>query len=799
MGRREFLKFAGLAATGLALSKLPAVAGPFTREDFEKLVPADKKLDPAWVKSLFERGSKTVYRWPESQLIGLPVGGICTGQLYLGGDGKLWHWDIFNEVKGTGDGHYRNPPKPASPLDQGFALMVSSAGQSQVRALDHTGWSDITFNGEYPLGFVTYTDPASPVSVSLEAFSPFIPLNPDDSGLPGTVMRFTVKNTSARSVEAELAGWLENAVCLRSGETRNILRRNRIVRRNKLSFLECAAETAPAEQSAPKRADILFDDFERETYENWIATGTAFGTGPIEKGKVPDYQGDLEMHGRRAVNSHATAPGNDVGAKDAATGTLTSRTFTLERHFINFLIGGGSHKGKTCVNLLVDDKAVLSATGASDNKMQPHSWDVRKWAGKMARIQVVDNEQGAWGNISLDYIVFSDQPRGPLGPLAEEADFGTMGLALLEPKPGDLGSASLPESHVPTGMFSQSAMASDASVSKPFGEKLVGSLTRKLSLAPGQSATVTFVVAWHFPNIKLGGLGDYEGRWYGKKFAGALAVADYVAGDFDRLASQTRLWHQTWYDSTLPYWFLDRTFLNTSILATNTCYRFGNGRFYAWEGVGCCAGTCTHVWHYAHAMGRLFPQLERSLREMVDYGVGFEAETGRIRFRAEHNNHWAVDGQSGIILRTYREHQMSGDPQFLRRIWPKAKKALEFMISKDAEADGIMDGPQHNTLDADWFGQVAWLSGLYLAALRAGEQMASRWATTILPASAGRSSRKAGAAWMRNCSTASITCKKATRPTPRQSVPTMAVKLTRCLVIAGPGRSAWGASSRSRR
>ena len=67
---------------------------------------------------------------------------------------------------------------------------------------------------------------------------------------------------------------------------------------------------------------------------------------------------------------------------------------------------------------------------------------------------------------------------------------------------------------------------------------------------------------------------------------------------------------------------------------------------------------------------------------------------------------------------------MSPNPAFLRGLWPKVKKAVEFLISKDAGQDGIVDGPQHNTLDADWWGKVAWLSGLYLAALRAGEEMA---------------------------------------------------------------------------
>ena len=198
------------------------------------------------------------------------------------------------------------------------------------------------------------------------------------------------------------------------------------------------------------------------------------------------------------------------------------------------------------------------------------------------------------------------------------------------------------------------------------------------------------------------------------------------AKNLTRLERETRLWHQTWYDSTLPYWFLDRTFANASILATSTCHRFRNGRFYGWEGVGCCAGTCTHVWHYAHAVARLFPELERILREQVDYapGIGYDPKTGIISHRAEEPVGPAVDGQAGNILRAYREHQMSADPAFLKRLWPRVKASLEYLIRHDPNSDGLLEGAQHNTLDAEWFGKVPWLSSLYIAALAAGEAMA---------------------------------------------------------------------------
>ena len=692
--RRGFLKHAGLAAGVLAFQPWRATAGPFTREDFEHLVPADKKLSPDWIKSLFARGTPEILRGSELKYVGMPVGGIGAGQLYLGGDGRLWHWDIFNQHIGTGDGHYAKPILPSSPLAQKFSLTVGPL----TRVLDRDGFSEVSFRGEYPIGIVEYPDDVM-VSVKLEAFSPFIPLNTDDSSLPATILQFTVRNNSAAPVEAILSGELENGVCLNHRSQDGVLR-NRILRESGLTTLLCSAEkSAPL---ADRRAEIIFENWNRETYEGWQVEGAAFGRGPVKKSEIPSYRGDVGGDTDRVANSHASAPGDSIAAKDKATGKLISRDFTVERNFIAFWIGGGKARpnSRFGLTLFVDGKPVQTAAGQDNNQMSLQRFDVRAHAGKTARIEILDDAAADWGNVGVGKIIFTDRDE-QAGPLEELSDYGTMALALLG-EPAD---------------------ATSTEATTAFTGKLSGSLGRKLKLAPGAAATVTFVLAWHFPNLSLAGPLAKAGRYYATKFSSALGVVQYVAAQFDRLARETRLWRDTWYDSTLPFWFLDRTLLNASILATSTTFRFANGRYYGWEGVGCCEGTCGHVYHYAHAAARLFPELERGTREQIDFGLAQQAD-GAIYFRGEFNDFPAVDAQAGTILRALREHQMSADAKFLKRNWPKIKLATQWLISKDGNGDGIIEDKQHNTLDADWFGPVAWLSGLYLAALTAAANMA---------------------------------------------------------------------------
>ncbi len=323
-------------------------------------------------------------------------------------------------------------------------------------------------------------------------------------------------------------------------------------------------------------------------------------------------------------------------------------------------------------------------------------------------------------------------------------DYGSMVLSVLNPTAKAIGNAQIDEPLTETWLQSN-----PEHIQVPLKVKLIGGVSDTVQLQPGQSKTIVFAIAWHFPNIHKGYGGvqaltniQNQRHYYAGRFADASEVAAYVSNNYKQLSETTKLWQKTWYDSTLPYWFLDRTFINVSTLATTVWHRFYdpakpklNGRPYCWEGVHLGQGTCTHVLHYEQAMGRVFPDVTRDLRSMVDYGLSFRESDGVIRYRAEYSHQGkhagsehAIDGHCGTIMRVYREHLMSEDDSFLRSIWPKIKKSIEVTIAQDSaktgQPDGILEGPQYNTLDLTWYGKIPWISGLYCAALRAGAEMA---------------------------------------------------------------------------
>ena len=171
-------------------------------------------------------------------------------------------------------------------------------------------------------------------------------------------------------------------------------------------IIACVLSTLGAFPLSCKGApDLVIADFEGSDYGPWKTTGGAFGPGPAH-GALPGQMPVEGFEGKGLVNSFSGG--------DAATGTLTSPEFKIERPYIKFLIGGGKDDEKTCMNLLVEGKIVRKATGPNDQPggaetLLPESWDVREFMGKLAVIQIVDKATGGWGHINVDQIVQTEK------------------------------------------------------------------------------------------------------------------------------------------------------------------------------------------------------------------------------------------------------------------------------------------------------------------------------------------------------------------------------------------------------
>ena len=106
-------------------------------------------------------------------------------------------------------------------------------------------------------------------------------------------------------------------------------------------------------------------------------------------------------------------------------------------------------------------------------------------------------------------------------------------------------------------------------------------------------------------------------RRYVNYYTNVTSVMQDVKNRWSSLVDNTKLYHDTMYDSNLPYYFIDAVTNTTDIMRSPTFFNTKNGELYAWEGSdssgggGCCYGNCMHVWNYVEAITNLYPDLAR--------------------------------------------------------------------------------------------------------------------------------------------------------------------------------------------
>ncbi|MGQ9571726.1 MAG: GH116 family glycosyl-hydrolase [Dehalococcoidia bacterium] len=302
------------------------------------------------------------------------------------------------------------------------------------------------------------------------------------------------------------------------------------------------------------------------------------------------------------------------------------------------------------------------------------------------------------------------------------------------------------------------ALSSSGSQPSQAGRTVNSAVCTRLAVEPGSTGSATFLLAWWFPNRQIDWLqpgfdpADSPkgciGNHYAVRFPSARAVADYVADNLRRLTDSSRRFREALHDTTLPMPLLDAVSSQVSVIRSPTCFRTEDGRFYGfegcrgastpWEGFVGGAGplNCTHVWNYEMAVARLFPALERTMRDTEwryqQHPSGYLPH--RVVLPLTVPRPWsrpsfgpvepALDGLLGAVLKTYREYLASGDVGWLRSLWPNLRLALEYVMSNHDRGDGVIDGPQPNTYDVAIEGPNTFIGSLYLAALRAAEEMA---------------------------------------------------------------------------
>jgi uncharacterized protein (DUF608 family) len=259
-------------------------------------------------------------------------------------------------------------------------------------------------------------------------------------------------------------------------------------------------------------------------------------------------------------------------------------------------------------------------------------------------------------------------------------------------------------------------------------------------LAPGAAKTIAVRLAWFVgqTNLRIGkdprGLAETKSAqdyrpWYAGRFTEINGVSFYWRDHYDELRQKSHRFSDAFYESTLPPEVIEAVAANLTIIKSPTVLRQTDGKLWSWEGCGdnsgCCHGSCTHVWNYAQAIPHLFPSLERTLRE-TEFGPS-QNEAGHQQFRSslpirpvEHDFHAAADGQLGGIMKVYREWRISGDTDWLRKLWPKVKKSLDYCIETwDPGKKGWVEEPHHNTYDIEFWGADGMCTSFYLGALQA--------------------------------------------------------------------------------
>jgi uncharacterized protein (DUF608 family) len=272
--------------------------------------------------------------------IALPLGGIGTGTISLGGRGNLRDWEIRHL-----------PAKGFLPDPLFFALWSRPQGgqastvllEGPVPLHEYQGaygaatpnhglprFSHAEFEAAYPFGQVHLEHPRSPVDATIQAFNPFIPGDADSSGIPIAVLRFVISNKIAQPVEVSVCGSLRNFIGSDNPTTSARLNKNEFKTSDSLSGISMTTEGIESDSVEIGTVALSTDGTDVTYRTDWA--NYSWGDSLL------DFWDDFSDDGR--LENRETASGNPPTASLASFKTIPAYgraefTFYITWHFPN--------------------------------------------------------------------------------------------------------------------------------------------------------------------------------------------------------------------------------------------------------------------------------------------------------------------------------------------------------------------------------------------------------------------------------------------------------------------------------
>lgn len=260
----------------------------------------------------------------------------------------------------------------------------------------------------------------------------------------------------------------------------------------------------------------------------------------------------------------------------------------------------------------------------------------------------------------------------------------------------------------------------------------VGVVAASLDVAPHARGHLDFALCWYFPELRDDD-GKLIGRWYTRRFESAQAVASWLSqpGRRDDLLRRTLAWQQRIYTAAIPPWLQDAMINGLYSWARNTTW-IADGRFAHSESFVGCPITETIVCRFSGSwpLMLLFPDLERNtmrqfiLHQRQDGAIPF-AFGGGLRYDSPYYDTQKSLDSAEFVLMAWRDYWHWRDRAWLREALPAVKRAVDYCRTLDTDGDGLINEVSMQYYDCwPFYGTSAYVAGIWLAALRAAEEMA---------------------------------------------------------------------------